>query len=388
MKLPPGFTYAGVACGIKASGRPDLALIRCDPPAVAAGVYTQNVVCAPPVHLDRSRTPLADCLGVVINSGNANACTGDQGMQDAIAMADQAGEAMGGCGQKVLVMSTGIIGQRLPMHAIREGIRSAAAGLGSETGDFQRAAEAILTTDKGTKTAARAAGPFQLAAMAKGAGMIGPKMATMLAVVMTDAQLAPATAQQMLEAAADVSFNCVRVEGHTSTNDTMLLLASGQAGPPDDAQQAELQIKLNQMCIELAKQIPADGEGATHLMEVQVTGSDCTAEARRIAEAVADSPLVKTAITGNDPNWGRICSAAGYAGVPFPIEQLSLTLNGIDLFRHGEPVAFDEAAASKSMQSSDCVSIKLVVGDGAGKATIWASDLTVEYVKFNSEYTT
>ncbi|MCA9174768.1 MAG: bifunctional glutamate N-acetyltransferase/amino-acid acetyltransferase ArgJ, partial [Planctomycetales bacterium] len=350
MQLPQGFRFAGVASGIKASGKPDVALIACTTPAVAAGVYTQNLVCAPPVHLDRARTPMDHCLGVVVNSGNANACTGEQGMRDAEAMAALAAEQLGGDGRQVLVMSTGVIGRQLPMDKVRSGIQQAAAALGDSVADFEAAATAILTTDQGKKVASRTLGNIRLAGMAKGAGMIAPNMATMLGVLMTDCELSPAEAQQLLQTAADVSFNCIRVEGHTSTNDTLLLLATGLAGRCPD--QACLQETLNEMAIELAKQIPADGEGAKHLIEIRVQGCDTSEEARKIANAVADSPLVKTAITGNDPNWGRIVSAAGYAGVAFCVQSLSLKLNGISLFQSGEPTAFDPAEASRSMRDN------------------------------------
>ena len=291
--LPLGFRFSGVTCGIKPSGKLDLAVISCDGPTVAAGVYTQNVVCAPPVHLDRSRTPMNHCRGVVVNSGNANACTGEQGMRDAEQMARETAKRLGAEEVDVLVMSTGVIGQLLPIEKIQAGIEAATAALGDGESDFMLAAEAILTTDQGAKVASRSAGKFKLAAMAKGAGMIGPKMATMLATVMTDAELTPREAQAMLQVAADRSFNCVRVEGHTSTNDTMLLLASGKAGKPTEAEREALESSLVELCIELAKKIPADGEGATHVMEIHVMGCDDSCEARQIAEAVADSPLVK-----------------------------------------------------------------------------------------------
>lgn len=385
MQLPQGFRYAGVTCGLKQSGAADLSLIASDSPCVAAGVYTQNLVCAAPVELDRERTPLSDCAGVVVNSGNANACTGAQGMADALQMTAWAAEAIGADPAKLLVMSTGIIGQHLEMAKIQNGIRAAGQQLAAGPKAFEDAARGMLTTDQGIKVGSRQADGAALAGMAKGAGMIGPRMATLLGVVLTDAQLKPDDALAALRAAVDVSFNCIRVDGHTSTSDTVLLLASGRAGQVDAGR---FQEQLTELCIELAKQVPADGEGASHLIEVRVDGCQTSEQARRIAEAVADSPLVKTAVTGNDPNWGRICSAAGYAGVAFDIGRLSLRLNGFDLFRDGEPLEYDAAACSRAMRDSDVVEMHVTVGDGPGAARVWASDLTVDYVRFNSEYTT
>ena len=394
--LPSGFRFAGIASGIKASGKRDISLIVSDTPATAAGVYTQNLVVAAPVVLCRSRTPRSDVRAVIVNSGNANACTGEKGAQDALQMCSLVAEACGNdfTQEQVLVMSTGVIGRTLPMPKVQFGIQQAASALGSDESCFLNAADAILTTDAGRKISSTeidlGGRVIRLVAMAKGAGMIGPNMATMLCCVLTDAALTSEQAHRLLQQAADMSFNNISVEGHTSTNDTMLLLANGQSGGPALSQQEEAAFldQLTNMTIELAKQIPSDGEGATHLIEIQVTGAQSEQGARKIASTVANSNLVKTAIHGADPNWGRIVSAAGYAGVEISTAHLSLRVNGFQLFSNGEPIDFDAKAASNSIRDNRETLIELQVGAGLAKCTHWTSDLTAEYVRFNSEYTT
>jgi glutamate N-acetyltransferase / amino-acid N-acetyltransferase len=398
--LPQGFRFTGVSAGIKVKpNTKDIALIVSDVPAVAAGVYTQNQVVAAPVVLCRGRTPLANARAVVVNSGNANACTGKQGDADAIRMCELVAEANNAiehqfAPEQVLVMSTGVIGRFLPMEKIAKGISAAAQQLAADEQAFFDAADGITTTDASRKVTTRecqlAGRTIHIAGMAKGAGMIGPNMATMLCCVMTDAPLDASQAQTLLLAAANKSFNNISVEGHTSTNDTMLLLANGAAGG-EQLHEEDLRTfaeHLEAMCIELAKQIPSDGEGATHLIEVRVSGANSDADARRISHAVASSNLVKTAVYGSDPNWGRIVSAAGYAGVPINPAQLSLKINGIGLFEAGEPMRFDAKLASSSIRENHTTQIELTVGQGTGQCTHWTSDLTPEYVRFNSEYTT
>ncbi len=395
--LPKGFQFAGVSCGCKTeAGAKDVAVIVSQVPAVATGVYTQNQVVAAPVELCRSKTPTTDVRAVVVNSGNANACTGAQGTADAQRMCDLASEASGGefTADQTLVMSTGIIGQFLPMANIEAGIRQATRGLAESEQAFLDASDGLLTTDVARKVATRRVELGQrvihIAGMAKGAGMIGPNMATMLCCLLTDAPLGVNQAQRLLNDAAGKSFNNISVEGHTSTNDTMLLLANGQAGgaPLSEEEEVIFAGDLQSLCIELAKMIPADGEGASHLIEVSVTGAASEDEARQIAREVAGSNLVKTAVYGCDPNWGRIVSAAGYAGVPLDKRHLNLKLNGISLFEAGEPVTFDAPAASKSIRDHHTTRIELNVGNRSGQCVHWTSDLTVEYVRFNSEYTT
>lgn len=402
LNLPLGFRYAGVRCGLKRSaGALDIALIVSDMPAVAAGVYTQNLVVAAPVTLCRSRTPSANVRAVIVNSGNANACTGKQGAEDAAQMCRWTAEYLQSLksGQEigqdqVLVMSTGVIGRFLAMDKIQAGIQQAVQELSEESSAFLRASDGILTTDKARKTTSRqctlGGRTIHLAGMAKGAGMIGPNMATMLCCVLTDACLRADQAQRLLQLAADKSFNNISVEGHTSTNDSMILMANGASGgPPLEAEQEiEFSQHLEAMCIELAKQIPADGEGATHLIEIRVTGADSQEDARKIATEVARSNLVKCAVLGADPNWGRIVSAVGYAGVKIDIQQVSLRVNGIELFASGEPVRFDAVQASQSIRDNFETLIDLKVGNGSGNCTHWTSDLTHAYVEFNSAYTT
>ena len=400
MHLPKGFRFAGVSAGIKSrAGAKDVALIVSDTPCTAAGVYTTNQIVAAPVVLSRSRTPSNRLRGIVVNSGNANVCTGTQGDKDAAEMTALAAKSVKLQGQSseqdFLVMSTGIIGRHLPMDKIRTGITQAATELGSSETHFLNACDGIMTTDAFRKIADRTAwssqGTHALVGMCKGAGMIGPKMATMLAIVVTDAPLDCFQAQRMLQAAANRSFNCTSVEGHMSTNDSLVLLASTPTEDRpalSDADAAIFEAELTELCIELAKKIPDDGEGATHLIEIQIRGANTDADADAIARSIALSNLVKTAITGGDPNWGRIVSAAGYAGVPIQPKRTALKINGLPLFDAGEPLPFDAKTVSQSIRSQKLTLIELQVGLGPGTATHWTTDLNSEYVRFNSEYTT
>jgi glutamate N-acetyltransferase/amino-acid N-acetyltransferase len=391
-QVPSGFRFAGVTCGIKSSGKPDLSLIIADSPVVAAGIYTQNQIVAAPVVLCRQRTPSDSIRAVVTNSGNANACTGQQGMADAKEMCDRVADRLECDSQQVLVMSTGVIGQSLPMGAVRSGVDDAGEQTSEAPEAFQRCAEAILTTDKGPKTAFRLVSlegtDYSIAAMAKGAGMIAPNMATMLAVILTDAPLSPAVAQHLLAETAQKSFNRVSVDGHTSTNDTLLLLSSGKGESLSGDSLDKFRGQIESAAVELAKMLVADGEGASHIMSIHVTGAKDNQSACEIAKVVAASPLVKTAIAGADPNWGRIVSAAGNADARMDPDKTSLQILGTIIFRNGAPQEFDAAALSKEMQDSAEVNIDLTVGGGPGEADYWSSDLTTEYVRFNSEYTT
>ena len=398
MKIPRGFKFGGLACGIKASGKKDLALICTQQPAVAAGVYTQNVVCAA-IDWNRSITPSAEFRAVVVNSGNANACTGQQGAKDNQTMAGLVAQSLSTDAvsvkpESVAVLSTGVIGHALPMDALSTGIAAVSDSVGDSQQSFIDAAEAIMTTDQGRKVASRevqiGGESIAVVGLAKGAGMIGPNMATMLGVICTDANVRLDQAAAMIKSAADRSFNRISVEGHTSTNDALILICSGQAGNSieNESDLSILQQAIDQVCLETAKLIPADGEGATHLVEIQISGANSDADAERIARTIAGSNLVKTAITGADPNWGRIVSAAGYAGVPMGLSQTRLELNGFPIFDQGEPLTFDAKQVSDAIKNSFETTVSLVVGAGAGKAIHWTSDLTVDYVRFNSEYTT
>ncbi|MEM8733051.1 MAG: bifunctional glutamate N-acetyltransferase/amino-acid acetyltransferase ArgJ [Planctomycetota bacterium] len=394
ISLPKGFQFAGVHSGIKESGKKDVSLILASNPCVAAGVYTQNQVVAAPVVNCRGKTPTDSLRAVITNSGNANACTGRQGEIDAARMCELTAELGAFSPQDVLVMSTGVIGHTLPMQKVESGIQECMKNADSDEASFLDGSDGILTTDQFRKVGSTQISidgkTITLVGMAKGAGMIGPNMATMLCCVLTDAKLTASQAQSLLEHAANRSFNNISVEGHTSTNDTMLLLASGEADAPplaDDAEEAFCEA-LTELSIDLAKQIPTDGEGASHLIEVNVSGAASDDDARTISHAIASSNLVKTAIYGNDPNWGRIVSAAGYAGPRMDMNQLQLQVNSIRIFDAGEPIAFDEAAASLSIRENKTTILELTVGNGPGRCTHWTSDLTVDYVRFNAEYTT
>ena len=319
--LPEGFRYAAIACSIKESGDPDLALIVSDRDCNAAGVYTQNIVRAACIEWNEAITP-GTVRSVVVNSGNANACTGDTGKTNVEITAGRVAEA---CSDDetsvdsgdVLVLSTGIIGVQLPMENLQNGIAKAAANLSNDAESFYFAADAICTSDKARKTTTRSmtvgGQSYSLAAMAKGAGMIGPRMATMLCVVTCDYPMSAETAQTVLLTAANHSFNRISVEGHTSTNDAVILLCPPPTGSTEDPQEvAEVSSVLSECCLELAKMIPADGEGATHLIEITVRGANDDSNADQIARVVASSNLVKTAITGADPNWGRMSRRSGY----------------------------------------------------------------------------
>ncbi|NOY40677.1 MAG: bifunctional glutamate N-acetyltransferase/amino-acid acetyltransferase ArgJ [Planctomycetes bacterium] len=393
-QLPLGYSAAGVYSGVKSdSSKLDLSLLVSDRPAVAAGVYTQNLVCGAPVTLCRNRTPSDSIQAVVINSGVANACTGEQGDRDAEQMAGKVAEVCKLDGKQVLVLSTGIIGEMLPMDKICSGIDAAASKLASCEESLIAAAQGMMTTDTRHKVTSREIQldvPVRICGMAKGAAMIGPNMATMLAVVMTDAALSMDTAHEGLADAVNESFNCISVDGHTSTSDTVLLLANGAAGGPvlEGSSLAKFQATLVEVCEDLAQSIPADGEGASHLITVEVHGGATRDDAIKIAKTIADSPLVKTAVAGNDPNWGRIVSAAGYSGIAFDPTKVSLLVNGLLLYERGVPVVFDAAAVSESMKADRNTSIVLLLDEGTASARFWTTDLTTEYVRLNTDYHT
>jgi len=394
-KVPQGFRAAGVYSGVKRrTDRLDLAMVATERPAVGVGVYTRNLVCAAPVKFDRQRTPSDSIRAVVINSGVANACTGERGDEDAQQMAAWAAEACGTAPDEVLVMSTGVIGEMLPMEKIKQGIDAAAAQLADDEGSLERAAQAIMTTDTVPKIRGRevmiGGVPTRVTGIAKGAAMIGPNMATMLSLVMTDAAIGVVDAQAALVDAVDESFHCISVDGHMSTNDTVILLANGAAGGPvlADKDLADFRATLVEVCEDLAQAIPADGEGASHLITVEVHGCRTRQDALRVSKTIADSPLVKAAIAGGDPNWGRIVSAAGYAGVEFDPAKVTLHLNGLLLYERGVPVDFDDDVAAESISSHRDTSIVLLLEEGTAAARFWTTDLTTEYVRLNADYHT
>jgi len=387
--LPTGFRAAAVKAGIKPSGGLDLTVLVSERDCSAAGTFTTNRVAAAPVHWDRSILPSGKIRGVVINSGNANAATGQVGLDNARSTAAGAAAILGCRTDQILVASTGVIGHQLPMPKVEAGLRLALDGLSDQVDAFHEASRAIMTTDTRPKVVSlrREVGGrvVTLLGLAKGAAMIGPNMATMLGFLLTDAKVDPENLRSMLKSSVEDSFNCISVEGHMSTNDTVLALANGASGVEDDAILSEM---IHEACVTLARMIPEDGEGATHLITIDVEGASTREDARAIAKSVAESALVKTAIHGADPNWGRIVSAAGYAGVAFEEEDLSLWLNGIPLYRDGAPLPFDDALASANLRDHRDTHIRLILNHGGASVRFWTCDLTAEYIRLNADYTT
>ncbi|MFZ2517944.1 MAG: bifunctional glutamate N-acetyltransferase/amino-acid acetyltransferase ArgJ [Anaerolineae bacterium] len=399
----PGFVASGVAAGIKRTGALDLALIVSELPCAAAAVFTQNKFAAAPVEYDRHiLTVNSDAMqAVLINSGCANACTGVEGLANARRMAELAEQALGLPPTACLVMSTGVIGVQLPLEKLLRGVPDAVNALAAD--GLDRAAAAIMTTDTRPKTAR---GQFTLASgetvhlwgMAKGAGMIHPNMATMLSVVLTDAAITPAALDRALRHAVDRSFNAVTVDGDTSTNDTLAVLANGAAGnaslTPDSADFMAFQHALTTVCLSLAQQIVRDGEGATKFAAITVSGAASDADARLAAKAVAHSPLVKTALYGGDANWGRILAAVGYSGAQVDPDRVALhfgsaafNLTPLQVVAAGQPLPYDEAAATARFTQPE-IEVLIELGLGAGQATVWTCDLSHAYVDINGHYRT
>lgn len=434
---PKGFRAAGVTAGLKPSGAPDLALILSDCDAITAGVFTISQVRAACVDYCQNlleEKPAA--RAILCNAGQANACTGEQGVQDALESAAATASALMLSPNQVLTASTGVIGQRLKIDVLKAGIPDLVADLTGDGSD--RAARAIVTTDLVTKSIALEMQigdrPVRIGGIAKGSGMIHPNMATMLAFVTCDAAVSAQLWQDMLRRATEKSFNQITVDGDTSTNDCLIALANGESRTPAittaGAEADKLEAMLTEVCIHLAKSIARDGEGATCLMEVAVTGAMSDRAANQIARTVAGSSLVKSAIFGRDPNWGRIAGAAGRAGIPFEQSELTISLGDFALMIDGAPQSFDRKAASayltqqserstlamsqilltSTQQSNDLVvtkthkpferqqleietlshPVKIVisVGSGPGKGEAWGCDLSYDYVKINAEYTT
>jgi glutamate N-acetyltransferase/amino-acid N-acetyltransferase len=372
-----------VSAGIRPSGHPDVAVVRSVPAAVGAALWTTNRVQAAPVTVSKRHLSLAEPQAVLINAGVANAATGRQGEEDAVASAVGLADALGLEPEQVLVLSTGVIGARLPLDKVLAGAKAAAGELSAEGGDA--AAGAILTTDSGPKISVRRSGGFTVGGMAKGAGMIHPRLATMLVVITTDYPLAAGEAEEFLRPAVARSFNRISVDGDCSTNDAVILLANGASGVDrdDDAFAAA----LDEVCGDLARQVVADGEGATVVLEIGVNGAASTAEAEAIARRIAISPLVKTAAFGHDPNWGRVLMAAGSAPygdgfAQLDTERLTVAFGGVAVFADGSPTG-----AVPELVGPVC-RIDLELGLGDGSAGYLASDLTYDYVRINAEYTT
>ncbi|HAC62244.1 MAG TPA: arginine biosynthesis bifunctional protein ArgJ [Cyanothece sp. UBA12306] len=400
---PKGFKAAGIAAGLKPSGKPDLALIVSESEAIAAGVFTTSQVRAACVDYCRQRLQKkANIRAILGNAGQANAATGEQGWQDALDSAKWVAQALNIAPDEILLASTGVIGQRIKMEAMEKGIPELVNALSPTAGEA--AANAIMTTDLVPKSIALETlidgRPVRIGGIAKGSGMIHPDMATMLAFVTCDGLVATPLWQQMLTEAANQSFNQITVDGDTSTNDTLIALANGQSRTPTITQMnkdgQKLQGMLTAVCQHLAKAIARDGEGATCLIEVQVSGTSDDHGARRIAKTIAGSSLVKSAIFGRDPNWGRIAGAAGRAGVTFRQEDLQIKLGDFLMMENGQPLGFDRDAASNYLKQAaagaylkqDTVLISVRVGNGSGQGVAWGCDLSYDYVKINAEYTT
>lgn len=380
----PGLKAAGVKAGIKASGNPDVALLVADAPMSCAGLFTQNHFAAAPVTLSKAHLVRSggQVRAVIINSGNANACTGAQGDKDALEMCTRVAQALACPVEQVLVCSTGVIGVKLPMDKVRAGIDLAVKELSSDVEAGRRFLSAIMTTDAFPKEFGAQHHGATIAGVCKGAGMIEPNMATMLAFIATDWDLRAEQLKRSLPTIAASSFNAVHVDTHTSTNDTFLLLSTKKVPPPHDWMR-----QVEPVAHRLSWLIARDGEGATKVTTIEVTGAATEHAAQAIAKRVASSALVRTALFGNDPNWGRFTSQVGNAPEVRNAKGLTCVLQGIEVFKAGEPTNFDRDAASKAMAVED-VKLELKLADGPGRAVVMTSDLGYRYVQVNAEYTT
>ncbi len=391
---PKGFLAAGVKAGIKQSGKEDVAVIYSVVPAAAAAVFTTNDMAAAPVILSREHIKGGVLSAIVVNSGCANACTGEQGMADAQEMVKQTAELLSISPQTILVSSTGIIGVTLPMAKVSAGIQQAVSKLSVE--GYDSAMQAIMTTDTFAKTIAyefKLGGmPVRIAGIAKGAGMIHPNMATMLGYITTDANISSPLLKQALDKAVSLTFNMITVDGDTSTNDTVCILANGQAGNAliDDAADPDYLLfaeALQSVCRYLAQQVVRDGEGATKFLEITVKGALSFEQGKKAAMSIAKSPLVKTAFFGQDPNWGRILCAVGYSGSNVQPARTSLAIGGVTIVEAGLGARYDEALLRKVMSEKD-ITVVVDLGLGQEEATVWTCDFSYEYVKINGEYHT
>jgi glutamate N-acetyltransferase/amino-acid N-acetyltransferase len=385
---PQGFLAGAVKASIKSQEKLDLAILCSEKPCVAAGVFTTNAIKAAPVILSQKHLKNRSAQAIVVNSGCANACTGDSGMADAVEMARSVAEKVGLSPEDVLVASTGVIGVPLPMDRVRAGIRKVA--LTKEGG--HELARAMMTTDTFPKEMAifveSKLGGFTIGGVAKGAGMIHPDMATMLCFLTTDAAVDARFLQLALQKAVNVSFNMITIDGDTSPSDTVVILANGLAGNEtiNSRNGGLFQKALDGVCLHLAKCVARDGEGATKLIEVAVEGAVNEAQARLAARTIASSPLFKAAVYGNDPNWGRIVAALGRSGAKVNENQLDVYLNDVCVMKQGSPVPFGKQELSTSLSGKE-VSVRLYLNLGEGKATAWGCDLSEEYVTINSAYT-
>ena len=395
--LPRGFRFSATACGLKKTGALDLALLSSDVPASAAAVFTQNLVVAPPVVVSKEnlRASVGRMRAVIVNAGNANCATGPAGRAASLKTVEETARRLNCRPHEVLVCSTGVIGVPLPLEKILRALTGITRNRRPSARSFAEFSLAICTTDTRPKTATtsfKMAGKrIHLVGCAKGAGMIHPNLATTLAFVATDAAISPSLLQKTLRGVAARTFNCISIDGDTSTNDTLLVLANGQAGAPairagSSAHRAFAKA-LGEVCHSLALQIVADGEGAQRVIEIEVRHAKSEADARRIAQTIATSPLVKTAFAGGDPNWGRVFAAAGRSGVKFDPHRVDIHLAGIPVLRRGQPLDFNERAASHRLLEKQ---VQVVVDLHAGRAStrFWTCDFTAEYVRINASYRT
>ena len=388
-----GFKAAGIKAGIKKSGNQDLALIYTEKPAAVAGTFTKNQVAAAPVYVSKKVVAGGKAQAIVANAGCANACTGEKGMNDANEMAALTAKALGIDASAVVVASTGVIGVNLPMDKVAAGVQTAAAAL-TEDGS-KDAAQAIITTDTHAKSRqlefTLGGKTVRMGAIAKGSGMIQPNMATMLCFITTDAAIAQPLLQKALSTVVETSFNMISIDGDMSTNDMAVVLANGAA------ENAEIQTenedfalfceKLSEICQSLSKEIAADGEGATKFITIHVKHAKSFADAKTVAMSVAKSPLVKTAFFGEDPNWGRVICAIGYAGTEMIPEKTTVAFGGVTVFANGMGTDFSDDALRKVMEEHDIV-VDIDMNLGDVEATVWSCDLSYEYVKINGEYHT
>lgn len=388
-----GFTAAGVKAGIKKSGNLDVAVIYTKTQAVVAGTFTQNKVAAAPVYVSKEVVATGTAHAIVANAGCANACTGQQGLDDAHKMAQIAADELGVNADDVIVGSTGVIGVNLPMDKLEAGIKDAVANLSADGSD--NAGRAIITTDTHSKSVTcefeLSGKTVRMGAIAKGSGMIRPNMATMLCYITTDIAIDQALLQKAVSGCVEKSFNMISVDGDMSTNDMVIVLANGEANNAKITEEnADYQIffdKLMILCTELAKQIAADGEGASKFLTINVKGAKSFADAKTVGMAIANSPLVKTAFFGEDPNWGRVICAVGYSGADMVPEKTVVKFGGITIFANGTGATYDEKALAHVMKQKDIV-IDIELNMGQEDATVWSCDLSYEYVKINGEYHT
>lgn len=388
-----GFTAAGVKAGIKKSGNLDVAVIYTKTQAVVAGTFTQNKVAAAPVYVSKEVVATGTAHAIVANAGCANACTGQQGLDDAHKMAQIAADELGVNADDVIVGSTGVIGVSLPMDKLEAGIKDAVANLSADGSG--NAGRAIITTDTHSKSVTcefeLSGKTVRMGAIAKGSGMIRPNMATMLCYITTDIAIDQALLQKAVSGCVEKSFNMISVDGDMSTNDMVIALANGEANNAKITEEnADYQIffdKLMMLCTELAKQIAADGEGASKFLTINVKGAKSFADAKTVGMAIANSPLVKTAFFGEDPNWGRVICAVGYSGADMVPEKTVVKFGGITIFANGTGATYDEKALAHVMKEKDIV-IDIELNMGQEDATVWSCDLSYEYVKINGEYHT